>query len=177
MFFLNTVSKLRTSPENVKSEDHPVDVCLSSGGDGLVIEASPVPAGAVEACSDEQDDQQSDEEPEADHGGGDGPDQRPLRHVDQRGAEGHARPACPPPVLRRVPGQVDPLHAQRADQTRPVVAQLVEGVFAVVPAHTALTWGRGEKRRPCSNCSCAAKKFPHPVFLLPTPPNGSELSV
>lgn len=50
----------------------------------IVIKASPVPAGTVEACSYEQDDQQGDEQGEADDGGSDGPDERPLGHVDQR---------------------------------------------------------------------------------------------
>lgn len=49
----------------------------------LVIKASPVPAGAVEARSDEQDDHQGDEQAQTDDGGDDGPDQRPLGHVDQ----------------------------------------------------------------------------------------------
>lgn len=106
----------------------------------LVIKASPVPAGAVEACSYEQDDQQGDEQAHANDGGDDGPDQRPLGHVDQGRPEGHPHPARPPAVLRGVPGQVDVLHAQGADQARPLVAQLVEGVFAVVAARSALTW-------------------------------------
>lgn len=38
-----------------------VRVCLQSGAAvSLVIKASPVPAGTVEACGDEQDDQQGD---------------------------------------------------------------------------------------------------------------------
>lgn len=40
----------------------------------LVIKASPVPAGTVETCSYEQDDQQSDEQAKADDGGNYGPD-------------------------------------------------------------------------------------------------------
>lgn len=78
----------------------------------LVIKASPVPAGTVEACCYEQDDQQGDEQATPDDGGSNGPDQRSLGHVDQGGLEGHAHPACSPSVLRRVPGQVDPLHTQ-----------------------------------------------------------------
>lgn len=49
----------------------------------LVVKASPVPAGAVEARGDEQDDHQGDEQAQAHHGGDDGPDQRPLGCVDQ----------------------------------------------------------------------------------------------
>lgn len=112
----------------------------SSGAVDLVIKASPVPAGTVEACCYEQDDQQGDEQATPNDGGSDGPDQRPLGHVDQGGLESHSCPACSSSVLRRVPGQVDPLHTQGADQTRPLVAQLVEGMFAVVAAHTAPTW-------------------------------------
>lgn len=109
----------------------------------LVIKASPVPAGAVEARCDEQDDQQGDDETEADDGGKNGPHQGPLGHVNQRRREGHPSPACPPAVLRGVPGQVNTLHAQGPDHACPVVAQLVKGVFAMVASHTTLTW-RGD---------------------------------
>ena len=110
----------------------------------LVVKASPVPAGAVQAWSYEQDDQQGDEQAEADDGGSHGPHQRPLGHVNQGWVEGHPHPARPPAVLRGVPGQVDALHAQRADHARPLVAQLVKGVFTMVAAHTTLTW-RGQE--------------------------------
>lgn len=78
----------------------------------LVVETSPVPAGAVQAGSDEQDDQQRDEQAHADDGGHYSPDQCPLGHVNQGGPEGHLGPACPPPVLGRVTGQVDTLHVE-----------------------------------------------------------------
>lgn len=49
----------------------------------LVIKASPVPAGAVEARSDEEDDHKRDEQPQAEDGRNHGPHQRPLGHVYQ----------------------------------------------------------------------------------------------
>lgn len=50
----------------------------------LVIKASPVPAGAVEACSYEQDDKEGDEQAKANDSGKHSPDERPLGRVDQR---------------------------------------------------------------------------------------------
>lgn len=48
----------------------------------LVVKSSPVPAGTVEACSYEQDDQQGDKQTEGDDRGSDGPDERRLGEVD-----------------------------------------------------------------------------------------------
>lgn len=112
---------------------------------GLVVEASPVPAGAVKAGGYEQDDQQGDQQAGAQDGGSDGPDQRPLGRVDQGRPEGHVGPPRPPAVLRRIACQVDALHVQRADQASSLVTQLVKGVFAMVTTHAALTW-RGHKQ-------------------------------
>lgn len=106
----------------------------------LVIEASPIPAGAVKASGYEQDDQQSDEQADAQDGGHNGPDERPLRRVDQRRPEGHADPPRSPAVLGRIACQIYPLHLQRANQTRFLVTQLVEGVFAMVTTHATLAW-------------------------------------
>lgn len=113
----------------------------------LIVEAPPVPAGAVEAGRNEQDDHQGDEQAEAQDGGHHGPHQRPLGHVYEGRAEGYPRPARTPAVLRRVPRQVDALHGQAADHARPLVAELVKGVLPVVAAHAALTW-RG------TTCGC-----------------------
>lgn len=49
----------------------------------IVIKPSPVPAGTVESCSYEQDDQEGDEQTEADDSGSNSPDECPLGHVDQ----------------------------------------------------------------------------------------------
>lgn len=114
----------------------------------LVIKASPVPAGTVEACSYEQNDQQGDEQAEGDDADTHSPDKCPLGHVDHGRLERHPHPAGPPAVLRRVAGLVDTLHAQRADEARPLVAQLVKAVFTMVAAHTTLTW-RGHKQGGC----------------------------
>lgn len=48
-------------------------------------------------------------------------------------------------VLRGVAGQIDALHAQGADQTCLLVAQLVKGVFTMVTTHPALTWREHKK--------------------------------
>ena len=106
----------------------------------LIIKALPIPAGTVEAGRDEEDDQEGDEEAERHHAGRDGPDEGPLREVNHGRAQGHPDPAGPLPVLGRIAGQVEALHAQGAHQARPHVTQPVEGVLAVVRAHAALTW-------------------------------------
>lgn len=115
----------------------------------LIVEAPPVPAGAVEAGRDEQDDHQGDEQAEAQDGGHHGPHQRPLGHVYEGRGQGHAHPARTPAVLRRVPRDVHALHGQAAEHARPLVAELVEGVLPVVAAHAALTCGGEEPHAGC----------------------------
>lgn len=100
--------RMINSPYNVGNLSQSVD--RQKGIGVLIVEAPPVPAGAVEARRNEQDDQQSDEQAEAQHGGHHRPHQRPLGHVYEGRGEGHPHPACTPAVLRRVPGDVDALH-------------------------------------------------------------------
>lgn len=118
-------------------------------GVSLVVEAPPVPAGAVEAWCNEEDYDQRDEEGHANDSGCHRPHHCPLGHVYEWCPEGQTHPACPSAVLGRVAGQVDTLHAKRTHQACLQVAQLVKGVFPVVLAHTTLTW-RGRKQR-CSH--------------------------
>lgn len=126
-----------SSPYNGGNLSQPVD--RQKGIGVLIVEAPPVPAGAVEARRNEQDDQQCDEQAEAQDGGHHRPHQRPLGHVYEGRGEGHPHPTCTPAVLRRVPGDVDALHGQAADHARPLVAELVKGVLPVVATHATLT--------------------------------------
>lgn len=149
MYLLISKTSLLQTDLGVKSLQHFLNLwkefVKGSGSVALlVIEASPVPAGAVKAGGYEQDDQQSDEQADAQDGGHNSPDERPLGHVDQRRPEGHADPPRSPAVLGRIARQIYPLHLQRANQTGSLVTQLVEGVFAMVTTHATLTW-RGSR--------------------------------